>query len=319
MGDGKSTQADALAEIARIAIAASQSSDYTPSGGEETGNGSGDDASMGCRIKALPARLNERAAQVAAQINPVNAPLFETAGTLVDSPQRLTITTQKYWGPRPRRFSVSFMETTPADLRAKIVSHLNAWSRTTGMSFAETSGIGQIRISRGPGGYYSYLGTDITLIPKNRQTMNLQNFTMSTPDSEFRRVVRHEAGHSLGFPHEHMRAELVARIDPAKAYPYFLATQGWSKEMVDQQVLTALDKGSIFGTAPDQDSIMCYQLPGQITFDGRPIRGGADINATDAAFAGLVYPKLSFAPGSAEPAVDVEEDWDPADDVLVPV
>jgi hypothetical protein len=193
---------------------------------------------------------------------------------------------------------------------------MNAWTATAGMSFAETSGTGEVRISRGPGGYYSYLGTDITLIPQNRQTMNLQGFTMSTPESEYRRVVRHETGHTLGFPHEHMRKELVARIDPAKAYPYFLATQGWDKVMVDQQVLTPLDESSIFGTPPDQDSIMCYQLPGQITFDGLPIRGGTDINATDFAFAALIYPKLSFVPGYA--ATAPEDDWDPSEDVPVP-
>ena len=62
-----------------------------------------------------------------------------------------------------------------------------------------------MRISRGGGGYWSYLGTDVLLIPKNRQTINVQGFTMNTPESEYRRVVRHETGHSLGFPHEHMR------------------------------------------------------------------------------------------------------------------
>ena len=98
---------------------------------------------------------------------------------------------------------------------------------------------------------------------------------MNTRESEYHRVVRHETGHTLGFPHEHMRRELVARIDPQRAYAYFLATQGWDRAMVDAQVLTALDDASIFGTPADQDSIMCYQLPGQITVDGQPIRGGA--------------------------------------------
>ena len=71
--------------------------------------------------------------------------------------------------------------------------------------------------------------------------MNLEGFTMSTAESEYKRVVRHEAGHTLGFPHEHMRKALVARIDPVKAYAYAAANFGWSKEMVDQQILTAED------------------------------------------------------------------------------
>ncbi len=36
---------------------------------------------------------------------------------------------------------------------------------------------------------------------------------MQTPESEYHRVVRHETGHTLGFPHEHMRKELVEKID----------------------------------------------------------------------------------------------------------
>lgn len=317
MGTNNSRYQEALAEIARIAGTASQGTEYSESGDEETSRAVGGSV-PGCRIKALPARLHAKAAQVAAQINPVNAPLGEPlpGGVLVDSPLRLTLTTAKYWGSFPRQLSVSFMESTPADLRARIVIHLNAWTATAGISFAETSGTGEVRISRGPGGFFSYLGTDVTLIPRNRQTMNLEGFTMSTSESEYRRVIRHEAGHTLGFPHEHMRKELVARIDPEKAYAYFLATQGWTKPMVDQQVLTPLDDRDILGTAPDQTSIMCYQLPGQITFDGLPILGGNDINATDFAFAGRVYPKPSFMLGDA--ASRSEDEWDPSEDVLVP-
>ena len=93
--------------------------------------------------------------------------------------------------------------------------------------------------------------------------------------------------------------------------------------MVDAQVLTPLGASSIYGTPVDQDSIMCYMLPGQITRDGQPIRGGADINATDAAFAGSIYPSWWFAPDSpadldSTPAA-AADDWDPSEDVLEPV
>ncbi|WP_208719199.1 M12 family metallopeptidase [Corallococcus sicarius] len=274
-------------------------------------------ATSGCTLKVLPKRLVVKAAEVARKINPVNAPqpgpLAAMGVTLPLDPLRIALLTSKYWGPATRKLTVSFLESTPANLRARIVSHLNAWATNAGVSFVETGGTGDIRISRGPGGYWSYLGTDVKLIPTHLPTMNLQSFTMNTPESEYARVVRHEAGHTLGFPHEHMRRELVARIDPVKAYAYFLATQGWDKATVDQQVLTPLDDRSIFATPPDQTSIMCYQLPASITRDGQPIMGGFNINPTDAAFAGLIYPKFGFGEVKAgrKERVEQEEEFVP--------
>jgi hypothetical protein len=164
---------------------------------------------------------------------------------------------------------------------------MNAWNQTAGVSFVETRGVGKVRISRNQAGYWSYLGTDILHIPNNRPTLNLQCFTMNTDEREYRRVVRHEAGHTLGFPHEHMREELVALIDPEKAYDFFLRTQGWSREMVDQQVLTPLSEDSIMGTPPDQVSC-ATSFPDQLR-NGQPIRGGSDINATNHGSPGI-YP-----------------------------
>jgi hypothetical protein len=128
----------------------------------------------------------------------------------------------------------------------------------------------------------------------SRQTLNLDSFTMSTPESEFVRVVRHEAGHTLGFPHEHMRKELVDLIDRAKAIAYFGRTQGWTRQEVEFQVLTPLSKGSLIASEfADPKSIMCYQIPGSITKNGQPIVGGTDIVASDRAFVGRIYPRKS--------------------------
>jgi hypothetical protein len=272
----------------------------------------------GCVIKSLPTRLLIKAAETATKINPSNAPVFGrladvAEGFNVDVPQFIAVLTSKYWGHTPRKLTVSFMESTPSNLKTRIISHLNAWAKTSCISFVGTNGTGDIRISREPGGYWSYLGTDVLLIPKNRQTMNLEGFTMSTAESEYKRVVRHEAGHTLGFPHEHMRKALVARIDPAKAYKWFWETYGWDKATVDSQVLTPLDEASLMSTPADQTSIMCYQLPGLITTDGKPIPGGDDINQTDYAFAGKIYPK----PGRV--ATVQAEEWSVSEDVEVAV
>lgn len=268
---------------------------------------------ISCTIKALPDRLLKKASQVAVKINSANAPVLMTMGSSASlmSPEFLTILTSKYWGASQRTLTVSFIPaTTPFDLKARILSHMNAWQ--VGIQFLQTTGVGKVRIAFGNSGYWSYLGTDILLIPNHQQTMNLQGFTMDTPESEFRRVVRHETGHTLAFPHEHMRGELVDRIDPQKAYDYFLKTQGWSKDVVDQQVLTPLVNESIMSTPADETSIMCYQLPGSITQDGLPIVGGNDINATDYAFARKMYPPLTKKQCLVRLKPDI---WEENDDV----
>jgi hypothetical protein len=321
MSDSESRLREALAEIAEVAKAAAngaEGSDVEPDEGNAADQPPPEDQRV-CTPKLLPKRLFVKAAETAVRINPVNAPSLGPLAAVapdfqVMEPMRIAVLTSKYWGPAPRRLTVSFLESTPADLRARIVSHMNAWTRTGCISFVETTGTGNVRISRGPGGYYSYLGTDILHIPRNRQTMNLQAFTMNTPESEYKRVVRHETGHTLGFPHEHMRKALISRIDPELAYRWFLQTYGWDKQTVDQQVLTPLSEQSLMSTPADQTSIMCYQLPGSITRDGRPIVGGTDINATDYAFAGRIYPRAGHAPSPAG-----DEEWAESEDVEVPV
>ena len=41
---------------------------------------------------------------------------------------------------------------------------------------------------------------------------------------------------------------------------------------------------------------MCYQIPGDLTKDGKPIVGGLDIDPSDFTFAGQIYPKKTSAP-----------------------
>lgn len=249
-----------------------------------------------CIVKMLPKELWASAAQKAIEINPANAVntfAFGAAAPLANiEPEHLALLTAKYWGRGGVRLTVSFLDNPAADLRARILSHMNAWNQTANVHFVETATNGQVRISRNAGGgYWSYLGTDILSIAANQQTMNLDSFTMNTPESEFHRVVRHETGHTLGFPHEHLRKEIIDRIDREKAIAYFMRTQGWSRDQVIAQVLTPLDTSALIQTAQaDPLSIMCYGLPASIMKDNVAVPGGPDIDATDGQFAASVYP-----------------------------
>jgi Astacin (Peptidase family M12A) len=249
-----------------------------------------------CTPKRLPRDLWISAAAKATDINPVNHPPLERLASVMPAftptREQIAVVTTKFWHTNGVRLTVAFMDNPEPELRSRILLHMNAWAKTANVTFVESATDPQVRIAREDTGFWSYLGTDILSIEKDQQTMNLQGFTMATADSEFFRVVRHETGHTLGCPHEHLRKELVDLIDPDKAITFFGATQGWSAAEVRQQVLTPLEESSLRGTANDDpNSIMCYQIPGTITRNGQPIVGGKDIDETDFEFMAKIYPK----------------------------
>ena len=243
-----------------------------------------------CSIPKLTPAQAMKAAERAREENPARWPANLTPGFLA-------VDVRRWWVDKGKVFTVDFVDTASNELRKKVLLYANAWSEFANVKFVDAQTDAMVRVSFGSGGYWSFLGTDILGIPKGEPTMNLERFTVNSPESEWKRVVKHEFGHTLGFPHEHMRAQLVAKLDPQKTIRYFRQTQGWSANEVRQQVLTPLSQSSIRGT-PDADdtSIMCYQLPGSITTDGKPIRGGSDINALDAKFIATIYPKATLPP-----------------------
>jgi len=260
----------------------------------------------------------EQAAKQARFFNPINAPNMgnfpSRLSHLITDREFIAVVTQKYWHTNGMLFTVGFLDSPAADLRARILSHMNAWSKAANVKFVESNVTPTVRIARTSGeqgGYWSYVGTDILQIDKDQPTMNLEGFTMETPDSEFHRVVRHETGHTLGCPHEHMRREFVSRIDRDKAIPYYFRLCGWDETTVEQQVLTPIEESSLIGTQHDDGaSIMCYQIPGEITKDGQPIVGGSDIDPQDYAFMGKIYPKAGAevsdsVPGEASTLSDL--------------
>jgi hypothetical protein len=253
-----------------------------------------------CTPRTLPKDKWMLAAANAVKINPMNMPSLRRLPMAQPgvnlSPLAIAVMTKRYWQTKGVHLTVGFLDNPPADLRARILSHMNAWNKTTDVAFVETTTDPQVRIARqsgqNDGGYWSWLGTEILEIASDQPTMNLEGFTMQTPDAEFYRVVRHETGHTLGCPHEHMRKEIVDRIDREKAIAYFQAADGWSPEMTQQQVLTPIEDSMLFKTqTADPNSIMCYQLPGTIMKDNQPVLGGTDIDESDYSFMSTIYPK----------------------------
>jgi predicted Zn-dependent protease len=280
-----------------------------------------------CRPKLLTPTQEEVSVRRAIEINPANA---AAARTVVRTPvgrrggpRRLALLIENRWPQAGVDLSVQFLDNESKELRKRILLHMNAWTKTANVRFRETSGTGLVRIARlsepeDLAGFWSYAGTQILGIEDDQPTFNLEGFTMRTSEAEFRRVVRHEAGHTLGFEHEHMRTELVMQIDRKKAIAYFDRTQGWDAKETVEQVLTPLAAKSIMGTAEsDPLSIMCYQIPGAITKNGKAIPGGVDINANDFAFAAKIYPKTGTPP--KPPRTPAEPEKEKPDEKISPL
>ena len=259
-----------------------------------------DHAFVGCTVKTLPNEQWVEAAANAVRLNPANRPaehmLSQATGAVLPV-EHLALVTGKYWGASGVHLTVAFLDTSDSQLKARILSHMNAWGMWCNASFSEVATNAQVRIARSAGGgYWSYLGTDILSIDAGAATMNLDSFSMNTAESEYHRVVRHETGHTMGFPHEHLRKEIVNRIDAAKAKAYFLANDGWDATTTQNQVLTPLGDATLTEAPTDADSIMCYFLPGTIMTDGVAVAGGTDIDAEDALFADTIYPTQATSP-----------------------
>jgi hypothetical protein len=254
-----------------------------------------------CVPRHLPPGEWVNAARNAISVRPTNRPpdLDEHDLRAGGEGERLALDLTKYWGAEGVNLTVGFIDTPNTALCTRILSHMNAWSRSANVRFVASDTDPDVRIARWTdadspdgGGYWSNLGTDIKLVSKDRPTMNLEAFTMNTPESEFLRVVRHETGHTLGFPHEHLREAIIKRLDREKVIAEYMKTEGWTEQQVIDQVLTPLEDASVLGTElTDETSIMCYQIDGKLTLDGVAVPGGTDINDLDYAFAAKVYPK----------------------------
>ncbi len=129
----------AWAQIAKIAAAAARGELL-----EEDAPGESEPF-LGCTPVAIPDEFQDRAVEMAAAINPINLAGNAQATTgsrdFVLPPLAIAVITSRYWGPQPRRLTVSFMETTPTDLRKRILEHMNAWTKTSCIEFVYTTGL----------------------------------------------------------------------------------------------------------------------------------------------------------------------------------
>ena len=87
----------------------------------------------------LPREKWFHAARRAREINALNhapvARLLRIVPSLAPTPEHLALVTTKYSGTAGVTLTVGFLEQTPSDLQARILSHMNAWSKSANVAF----------------------------------------------------------------------------------------------------------------------------------------------------------------------------------------
>src|SRR5687767_1995483 len=105
-----------------------------------------------CTPKSLPAAKIVTAARRAIEINPANAvqrrAVVRTPTGRRGGPRRLAVVIGRRWPVSGVRLTVKFLDNPPADLRARILQHMNAWAKTANVLFTETRGTAKVRIAR---------------------------------------------------------------------------------------------------------------------------------------------------------------------------
>ena len=138
---------------------------------------------------------------------------------------------------------------------------------------------GDIRVQKSEFSNSSALGTQALEIDPSISTMKIT-------DAFNKRIIRHEFGHVCGLLHEHQNPN-ADMIDIDKAYSYYFKTRGWVKAIVDQNVLSP--PGTTYSEF-DESSVMTYDIPAEITKDGKAYPRGNDYSDIDKLWLRRMYP-----------------------------
>lgn len=204
----------------------------------------------------------------------------------------LAALTQKLWRPN-QTLHVYFIGGSPT-IRTRVLLYASIWSNYCSIRFEETSDIGaaKIRVGFTPPGSWAYIGLDALSVPAGEPTVNFGWLTDTMPEREFKQVVLHEFGHVLGLIHEHQSPAIKVDWNKMYVYNFFRFNYGWSKDMVDANILQEFEKTSTQYSTLDKSSIMGYAIPPEFTNDRQTFPQNYELSDMDKQYIGTLYPRL---------------------------
>lgn len=242
---------------------------------------------------ARPSKNVQGSYEAAIEENPANG----VAPTPGRRKKRAVATFSRLWA-NGRTLKIAFTDEDLTESHQQAIMHaINQWQPYVSLVFefidgregAPEYGKGDIRITTdvGPDFNYTLIGTDARLNDPWTPTMVLG---VKPDDPKFESTVMHEFGHALGAEHEHQHPEANIPGDLPAVYAHYAAA-GYTKETVDESVLSKLESAPATYTAYDRDSIMHYPIPNKITLGDWEVGNNRKLSDKDKEFMRKAYPK----------------------------
>jgi hypothetical protein len=156
------------------------------------------------------------------------------------------------------------------------------WMKYANLTFVfDSAADAEVRVAFKPeDGSWSFVGTDSLALSTAEPTMNLGWVGEN---------VLHEFGHVLGLIHETSNPNANLVWNKQAVYRDLGGPPNyWSKEQIDAVMFTKEEK--VTYRPFDGSSIMAYSFPGSWFRDGRAIKGGTTLSASDKEFIQTLYP-----------------------------